>query len=271
MSDLTIATLVDDTVELPAGRSQTVFRGGEGAPIVFLHAGGGLLPEDPLLVGLARSRSIVAPIAPGFADLADLDEIRDVHELAMHYDDLLEALGLDGVPVIGHSFGGMTAAELASHYPRRVSQLVLIAPIGLWNDDYPVADFFATLPNELPELLFADVSHPAAQAMYTGADGEPDVEALVPIVRGMTTLAKFMWPIPDRELRRRLRRITAPTLIVWGADDALAPARYADDFVGGIPNATKVILPGAGHMVPLERTGDVLAAIEAFLMSDEER
>ncbi len=213
---MAVATLTDEIVELPRGRTQTVFRGGEGPPVVFLHGGGGLVPEDPLLLGLAGTRTVIAPLAPGFADLADLDAIRDVHELALHYDDLFEALGLESVPVIGHSFGGMTAAELASHCPRRVSRLVLIAPVGLWNDDYPVADFFAALPTELPALLFADTSHPAAQAMLASAeDGEPDVEALVPIVRGLTTLAKFMWPIPDRGLARRLHRISAPTLLVW--------------------------------------------------------
>jgi pimeloyl-ACP methyl ester carboxylesterase len=259
-----LEALADEIVQLPGGRTQTVFRGGDGPPIVFLHGGGGLVPNDPLLLTLAGSHSVYAPLAPGFADLADLDEIRDVHELAMHYDDLFEALGLDGVPVIGHSFGGMTAAELAAHVPKRVSKLVLIAPVGLWNDAYPVTDFFAALPHELPGLLFADTSHPAAQAMAP-ADGEPDVEALVPIVRGMTTLAKFLWPIPDRGLARRLRRITAPTLVVWGEKDTLAPVQYADDFVSGIPDARKTVFPDAGHMVTLEALGEVSSAIDDFL------
>jgi pimeloyl-ACP methyl ester carboxylesterase len=257
--------LTDEIVELSDGRTQAVFRGGEGPPVVFMHGGGGIAPEDPLLAGLARSSTVLAPVAPGFADLADLAEIRDVHELAMHYDDLFEALGLDGVPVIGHSFGGMLAAELASHYPRRVSRLVLIAPVGLWNDDYPVADVFAALPNELPELLFGDLAHPAAQAMLAGVDGEPDVEGLVPIVRGMTTLAKFMWPIPDRGLSRRLRRIAAPTLLVWGEEDRLVPVEYAEDFAAGLPGAERLVVGGAGHMVTIERPDEVLARIDEFL------
>jgi pimeloyl-ACP methyl ester carboxylesterase len=101
--------------------------------------------------------------------------------------------------------------------------------------------------------------------MLAGAEGEPDVEALVPVVRGLTTLAKFMWPIPDRGLSRRLRRITAPTLVLFGERDALVPARYADDFVAAIPDATRTIVPGAGHMVPVERPEAVLAAIDELL------
>lgn len=259
------ATLRDRIVSLPGGRTQTVYQGGEGPPLAFLHGGGGLVLEDPLVVALERSHSLVAPIAPGFADLADLDDLQDVHDLAMHYDDLFETLGLDGVPVIGHSFGGMVAAELAAHYPRRVSKLVLIAPVGLWNDAYPVADLFAALPTELPGLLFADTSHPAAQAMLAGADGEPDVEALVPVIQGLTALAKFMWPIPDRGLARRLRRITAPTLLVWGSEDALVPARYAEDFAAGLADSQTVVVPGAGHLVTVEGPDEVIGAIQAFL------
>ena len=262
-----VAALADEIVRLPRGRTQTVFRGGDGPPLVFLHAGGGLDPADPLLAELAGSHSIYAPVAPGFADLADLEEIRDVHELALHYDDVLGALGLDAVPVIGHSFGGMTAAELAAHVPPRVSKLVLIAPVGLWNDDYQVADVFATLPRDLPALLFADTSHPAAQAMLGGEGEEPDIEALVQLVSGLTTLAKFMFPIPDRGLSRRLYRISAPTLVLWGEDDGLVPVRYADDFVAGIPQAEKHVLSGAGHMLPLERPEETLAAISEFLAS----
>ena len=259
------ATLTDRIVLLPDGGTQTVYQGGEGPPLVFLHGGGGLVLEDPLVRALEGSHALVAPIAPGFADLADLDDLQDVHDLAMHYDDLFETLGLEGVPVVGHSFGGMIAAELAAHYPHRVSRLVLIAPVGLWNDAYPVADLFAALPTELPGLLYADTSHPAAQAMLAGADGEPDVEALVPVIQGMTALAKFMWPIPDRGLARRLRRIKAPTLLVWGDRDALVPVRYAEDFAAGLADSQTVVVPDAGHLPTVEQPEAVISAIDSFL------
>jgi len=259
------ATFTDEIVSLPNGRSQAVFRGGSGDPVVYLHGGGGLVLEDPLLGALERTNEVIAPVAPGFIDLADLEEIQDVHELAMHYDDLFEALGLEGVPVVGHSFGGMTGAELAAHYPRRISRLVLIAPVGLWNDSYPVADLFAALPTELPGLLFADTSHPAAQAMIAGGEGEPDIEALMPLMRGLTTLAKFMWPIPDRGLSRRLWRIRVPTLLLWGGDDALVPARYAEDWGAAIAETSTVIVEGAGHIPTVESPEQTLAAITGFL------
>jgi pimeloyl-ACP methyl ester carboxylesterase len=257
--------LKQESVELRGGRKQVVFRAGKGPPLVWLHAANGIDGDHPLVNELIGAFSVVAPLAPGFDDLTELDEVNDIHELAMHYDDLFEALGLDEATVVGHSFGAMIAAELAAHYPNRVRELVLIAPVGLWNDDYPVVDFFAIPLPELPGMLFAD---PAYVAAATPPDAEPDdldVEALVTLVRGMTSVAKFLWPIPDRGLGRRLDRLRASTLVVFGAEDAIVPPRYADDFVAGIPNAAKVIVPGAGHMAPIERSNEVLAAIREFL------
>src|SRR5207302_3422128 len=156
-----------------------------------------------------------------FADLDDLDAIREIHERALHYDDLMHALSLERAVVAGHSFGAMLAAELAAHFPSRVSRLVLVSPLGLWNDRYPVADLFGLPAAEVPKLLYADPS----RAPSTG-DGKPDVERVIALTRGMTTVARFLWPIPDRGLARRLRRVRAPTLIVHGAEDRFVPVQY---------------------------------------------
>jgi pimeloyl-ACP methyl ester carboxylesterase len=263
---MTTKTLDKTTVTLHDGVEQTVFRGGDGPTLVWLHPANGIVDGHPLVDSLCERFSIVAPLAPGFNDLKELDEVKDVHELAMRYDDLFQALGIEDATVIGHSFGAMVAAELAAHYPDRVSQLVLIAPIGLWNDDYPVIDFFAVPLPDLPDVLYADREVADRDFPPPPEDGEePDIEALVAVVQGMTSVAKFIWPIPDRGLDRRLYRIRARTLVLYGELDRLSPARYADDFVAGIADARKVIVPGAGHMVPVERPDEVLAAIEAFL------
>ena len=192
-------TLAQETVELASGRTQVVFRAGEGPPLVWLHPADGIQPEHPVVQALAEHFSVVAPLAPGFADLAELDDVWDVHDLALRYDDIFEALGLEHATVIGHSFGGMVAAELAAHYPNRVGRLVLIAPVGLWNEDYPVTDIFAVDLPDLPGVLFEDEAV-AALAFPPAPEGEPDVETTVTLVQGMTSVTKFMWPIPDRGL-----------------------------------------------------------------------
>jgi pimeloyl-ACP methyl ester carboxylesterase len=253
--------LVRETVELPGGRSQVVFRAGGGPPLVWLHGIDGVEPGHPLVERLAGRHEVVCPLAPGFEDIGALDDVDDVHELAIHYDDVFEALDLVGVPVVGHSFGAMVAAELAAHFPKRVGSLVLLAPLGLWRDDEPVADMFAVRFTDLPSLLYAD---PEA-AERAAPRVQIDVEAHVRRAQAMTTVAKFVWPIPDRGLRRRLYRITAPTLAVFGELDRVVPASYAEDFAGGIKGARTAVVPGAGHMLPVERSDEVAAAIDAFL------
>jgi pimeloyl-ACP methyl ester carboxylesterase len=242
---------------------QLVYQGGEGPPLLWLHGIGGIEPARPLVERLAKRHTVLAPLSPGFSDLAELAEIDDMHDLAIYYDDLLDALELDEVAVAGHSFGAMVAAELAAHYPKRVTQLVLISPFGLWNDAYPVVDLFAYTPAQMPELLYAN---PANAPATVSANGEEvDVEALVAVAQSMTTVAKFMWPIPDRGLARRLRRISAPTLVVFGEADAFVPPRYADDFVSAIAGSSSQPISGAGHMAPAEDPDAVLSAIDGFL------
>jgi pimeloyl-ACP methyl ester carboxylesterase len=234
---------------------------------VYLHAAGGITEGDPMLAALAERHDVFAPVHPGFDDLAELDDIRDVHDLALYYDDLLEALGLDAVAVVGHSFGGMIAAELAAHVPKRVARLVLISPFGLWRDDLPVADLFVAFPTEVHELLWADPSaHREALSPPSGETLPPEqLAALLGLLQGLTAAGKFLWPIPDKGLRRRLHRISAPTLLIWGDHDRLVPPAYASDFAAAIPRARAEVVAGAGHMVPVEKQDEVVGLIESFL------
>ena len=259
--------LTSETVRLKSGRTWQVYIDGKGPDLLWLHGPRGVAPGDPLLEALAQRHRIIAPVAPGFNDLAELDAIDNVHELALDYDDLLLGMRLRPLPIVGHSFGAMIAAELAAHVPERATKLVLLAPVGLWNEAYPVADLFAVPVGEMDEMLWHDAAaRDAHTARLARAAAENDqIEQILALTRNLTALTKFLWPIPDKGLRRRLRRVAAPSLIIFGAEDAFVPARYADDFAAGLAQARSVILKGAGHMVPYEKTAEVAAAIEDFL------
>jgi pimeloyl-ACP methyl ester carboxylesterase len=257
---MTAVSLRSEVVVLPGGARQEVLRGGEGPPLLWLHGVQAVSADDPLAGALASRFSVLAPVAPGFNDLEEIADLQDVHDLALHYDDLLTAVGVETAVVVGHSFGAMIGAELAAHVPRRVSALVLVSPLGLWNDAYPVADLFAVKYPDMGRLLYADAGR---------ADGSAaaavDVDQLVRTAQGLTAVAKWVWPLPDKGLRRRLHRVSAPTLVVFGSEDALVPPRYADDFVALIPDARSEIVPGAGHMVTEEQRDRVLELISRFL------
>ena len=247
------------SIALPGRRSTLVYRTGSGPPLVWLHGLYGVEPDGPVIERLASRYDVIAPLAPGFADLDELDDLRDIHDLALHYDDILEALGLSSVSLAGHSFGAMIAAEIAAHVPMRVAKLVLLSPLGLWNDSYPVADLWGIPPEEAPRLLYAKPP-PVQEAPAT-----PDVETVMARARGMASVARFLWPVPDRGLVRRLHRVRAPTLVVHGALDAFVPVQYASEFVTRLPDAKLRIIDGAGHMLPVEAGETVAEALLDFL------
>jgi pimeloyl-ACP methyl ester carboxylesterase len=252
---------------MPTGQKQAVFAGGQGPNLIWLHGVGGITAEDPVAAALTANFSVFAPVAPGFTDLADLDGLATIHDLVLYYDDLLTLLGVGRVVVAGHSFGAMIAAEIAAHFPDRAASVVLFSPVGLWNDDYPVADLFARPSNEVNDFLWDGAGHRPAEGNGSVATIEEQIEATVMLARGLTAVAKFTCPIPDNGLSRRLHRVKAPTLIVHGERDSFVPVRYADDFVAGLrgSTATKHVLPAAGHMALYEDPVRSTSLIRNFL------
>src|SRR5579885_309371 len=194
--------LADETIRLAGGRQWRVFRGGSGTPLLWLHGLRGVDADDPLLAALGRTHAIIAPVAPGFADLEEVAAIDNIHELALDYDDLLRGLKLGPLPIVGHSLGAMMAAEIAAHFPDRASRLVLLAPVGLWNDAYPVGDLFALPVAEMDRMLWHDTrARDAFAARLSGADAQKSqVEQILSVTRSIASVTKFIWPIPDKGL-----------------------------------------------------------------------
>ncbi|HZZ46672.1 MAG TPA: alpha/beta fold hydrolase [Pseudonocardia sp.] len=244
------------------GATQTrVLIAGTGDPLLFLHGAGGLM-WDPFLEALAGRYTVYAPEHPGAADSDALSHLPGIWELVLFYDELLDGLELDQVRVVGHSFGGMVATELAANSPRRVERLALLAPLGLWRDDAPIPDLAATPPERLPELVLADPTGPLAQLLSPPVD---DPQALFEASVRMASVLHFIWPIPDKGLRRRIHRVKAPTLLVWGEEDKFVPPVYADEFAGLLRSAEKVMIPNAGHLPQLEQPDAVRDAVLSFL------
>jgi pimeloyl-ACP methyl ester carboxylesterase len=258
-----------EIVILPNGRRWQVYSGGEGPQLLWLHGLRGVDPADPTLMALQTRYRVTAPVAPGFNDLDELSRIDNIHELALDYDDLIDALGLIGFTLIGHSFGAMIAAEIAAHFPGRAEQLVLLAPFGMWNDAYPVADIFAMPYTQNGDILWHD---PAKRDLFarrvaTDADVKIVAEQTIKLARSLTAVTKFVWPIPDRGLRRRLPRIACPALVLFGAEDRVVSPRYADDFKAGLRDAKTAVVAGAGHMLPYEQPDQVKHRVEDFAKS----
>jgi pimeloyl-ACP methyl ester carboxylesterase len=240
---------------------------GSGAPLVFLHGAGGLLPEEPLLVKLAERHHVFAPVFPGWGAEPGEDLLEDMLDFTLHGLDVVEALGLERPHLVGHSFGGMIAAEMACVANRGFAKLALLAPAGLWLDAHPIPDLFATTPWELPALLFADPKA-GEKILLAGLDFSNDAALtgfMVNNARRLGSAGKILFPIPNRRLSKRLYRLTAETLLVWGREDRLIPPVYAKRWQELVPGARLVELAGAGHMLHAEQPAAVAEALGKFL------
>ena len=256
-------TASEQIVELQGGKWKTrVLTAGEGSPVVFLHGAGGL-EWDPFLEGLAREYRVLAPEHPGTGPSQGVEYLEDLLDLVLYYGELFDALSVASAPLVGHSFGGMVAAEMAAINPERVPKLVLIAPIGLWLDDHPIPDISTITPSQLPALLLADPHGPAATAL-TGPDPS-DPEALFQAAMTMASMLQFIWPLPDKGLSRRLYRVRAQTLLIWGREDRLVDPAYGPHFSSAIPRARLEVVEGAGHLPHVEQATEVTALVNAFL------
>jgi pimeloyl-ACP methyl ester carboxylesterase len=241
---------------------------GQGDPIVYLHPAGGM-SWDPFLDDLAIDHTVYAPEFPGTSpgDIGAIHQLDDIFDAVLAYEEAIRALGLAGSVVIGQSFGGMLAAELASTFPDLFSRVVLLDAAGLWLTERPVAmEFMACPPERLATLLFHDLSNPAVQAFFAQPDDpQAAIDNTVGLIWAIGCTAKFLWPIPDRGLRKRLHRLSAPTLVVWGEQDELFPVEYGHEFARLISDSRLELVPQCGHIPQVEQSAITTAAVRGFL------
>lgn len=247
------------------GVSFRVLSAGEGPPLVYFHSIHERGGWSPFLAELARGRTVLAPQHPGVAGSEGVETLEDVFDLTLAYDELLLALDLEAADLCGHFFGGMVAAELAAVFPHRARRLALVSPLGLWRDDAPSADILILPHEELVQVLWRDPVSAAAQRWAELSENdEENIAAQIESIARRSAMAKFVWPLPDKGLKKRLHRITARTLLLWGDADQANPVVYADEWQRRIKGAAVKVLRG-GHMLIHESPAAVAATVMEFL------
>lgn len=244
--------------------------GGAGSDVVYLHSATGEGDGLAFLDDLAATFEVFAPMFPGFGESEGLDGIDDMEDAAFHLLDLFDQLHLETVAVVGLSLGAWMAAELATRYPDRVRSLVLVNPVGLYIPGAEIKDIFGRKLDDLAGDLFADGNHPMAQAMTSLSAVDPSAipfDVVKPLYQTMAATARLGWDpyLHNPKLRKRLHRITAPTLVARGAQDTLVPAAHAAAYTADIPGARLVVIEGAAHLLPLEKPGDLAAVVREHL------
>ena len=250
-------TAIDHQVEL--------VRGGEGAPLLYLHSVIGETRWLPFHQKLAKSFDVIAPAHPGLGgtEAIGIDTVEDV---VFHYLDLLDALELRSVNLVGVSLGGWIAAELAVRAPERVRRLVLADAFGLAVADAPTSDV-STIRDDVRALravVFADPNGPMADIALPVKAGSDRAAAAEKAVECATHLAP---EISSAKLERRLRRIVCPTLVLWGDRDRIVPLAHAEVWRDRIEGARLVVFDGCGHLPPFEAEDRFVDAVREFCAS----
>ena len=248
------------------GTAVHLFEGGAGPALLFLHGAGGAGRWLPFQERLAERFTIYFPSHPGHGGSPAAEWIEHISDLAFHYLDLLDDLGLERVHLVGASFGGWIAAEIAVMASHRLRSLVLIDPVGIKVDGWIYPFLFGM---ELPELVATVFQKLEAAAALAPADGS--IDTLAELYRQGAALARVAWNpyLYNPLLKRRLGRVGAPTLLCWGRHDRVAPLLCAEAWVEAIPGARVVTFGESGHGPHLEEPERVAAAVTDFCARQE--
>lgn len=246
-------------------RTITLLHGGEGTPFVYLHS---TLGESalwlPFYQSWAKHFRVLVPTHPGFNQSTGFDQIDTIEDMAFHYIELFDALGLEEVILGGVSLGGWIAAEIAVRWPERVKKLWLSGSPGLWTDEAKLGDLFTVMADrdKLRSLLFADPNSYVAQMVIAE---EPDEQKMLMAYQNMTVLARLVWERPyNPKLARRLHRVRCPTLLLWGTEDRLVPPAFGQAYRQHLPQSEMKLLPQCGHLPMFEREQEFVEILTRF-------
>jgi pimeloyl-ACP methyl ester carboxylesterase len=242
-----------------------VWRKGSGPALGFLAGFGGLPRWIPFLDHLAEQRTVIVPSLPGFPGGDRGHSVLDSHlDWVVAVRALLEKSGLAGADLAGSSVGASMAAEMAAIWPGDVPRLALIAPFGLYDEADPPLDPWAQRSDDVAGLMCADPD--IWKALKAPPEGANSIEWPIEQTRASEAAARIFWPMGNTRLDRRLPRVTAPTLLLWGEHDRVMPRSYAGRIAGllGGPHETRTIA-GAGHLAELDRPRETAEAILSWI------
>jgi pimeloyl-ACP methyl ester carboxylesterase len=252
------------TGHVVGGIDLEVVRRGAGRPVVLLHGAQTVDPRAPFMEMLGHHAEVIAPSHPGFGRSGRPADFETVYDLVHFYLDFLETLPHEKVTVMGFSFGGWLAAELAVKCRHRLDALVLVDAFGIKVSDREtpdILDVFNTSPQEVKRRSWHDA-----------AIWAPDLDALsddelVVRARNWEALCLYGWSpyMYNPQLKRWLRRINVPALVVWGASDGIVKPSYGRAYSALIPDARFELIERAGHHPEIEQARAFVDTVVKFL------
>jgi pimeloyl-ACP methyl ester carboxylesterase len=245
------------------GIETEVLLGGEGDPIVLVHGMRSLTEAARFPALLTAYGSVTAPSCPGFGGSTRPRDFESTYDLAHWLRAVLDAVPGERVTLVGLSFGGWLAAEVAAQGYSRLARLVLVDAVGIKISDRQTADIldvFNRSPAEVRRAAFHDPDRfaPDFDAMEDAA--------IVRHARDWEALCLYAWHpyMYNPRLAFWLRRISVPTLVLWGEHDGIVSPAYGRAYAGLIPGARFETITRCGHHPEIECPDDLAARIGAF-------
>jgi pimeloyl-ACP methyl ester carboxylesterase len=268
------------TDRLPVGPLDLeVLRRGSGRPILLVHGVNPVSPKAAFLGPLAEHGEIIAPSHPGFGNSPRPDDFDTMYDLVHLYLELLDALP-GKATMIGFSFGGWIAAEVAASGSAKLGRLILVDPVGIkvgGREERDIVHFFNTSPAELNRGSWHDPAKRPAGVYGLGwqaciDEAMSDAE-MVSLARNWDALALYAWRphMYNPQLKHWLRRIAVPTLVLWGAEDGIVTPDYGRAYSRLIPGAQFAPIDEAGHHPELEQPRAFVDHVARFLEEPSSR
>ena len=238
-------------------------RSGDGAPLLVLHDPFGAVWNDSL-TRLSKQFDVLLPQHPGFGCTAMPAWLDTVHDLAYFYLDLMDALNLKGIHLVGSSLGGWIAAEIAVRSTARLASVTLVGAMGLFVKDARQSDtFLATDEQRVRESI-----HDSALADLIIAKEVTEQNA-DRILQDNLVVARLTWQPRNHNphLYKWLHRIKVPTLLMWGEHDTVVSPSHGQEYQRYIPGSKLVTLPRCGHLPMIEQPEAVVDHLTRFISS----
>jgi len=247
-----------------AGVELEVLRGGTGHPLLLLHGFQHLNSRLPFVDLLARQVDLFAPTHPGFGGSRRPTDFGTLYDLVNLYLAFLDTLPKGPVTLMGLSFGGWLAAEIAVKAGRRVDQLILVDALGLKISDRETPDILDVFNAHPDEVIRASWHDPGTHAPRYD---DMEDEELVTRARNWDALCRYGFHpyMHNPQLKRWLGSIKARTLVLWGASDRVVKPSYGEAYAQLIPGARFETIAAAGHHPEIEQPAALAASVQAFL------
>ncbi|MBA2638078.1 MAG: alpha/beta fold hydrolase [Solirubrobacterales bacterium] len=253
-----------DSLQVPGARLAWETTG-EGPPCVLIPAGvADIRMWDPVLASLEAEHQVVRVDPRGFgaSELLGSDAFRPVDDLAA----VLDHLGLERVALVGASFGGQVALELAALQPERVAALALLSPA--LPDHEPSPRLRAHEEREEAAWEAGDIDALVAQSLATWTRAPGAVHDVAEALRHALPAQLALDPEElslDPPVSERLDAVTCPVLVAAGESDLEDFPAIARRLATALPDARLELMPGAAHLLPLERPEETAALLAEFL------